>query len=88
MENKLPKEMYPLCPKCKKQTVAGAHMTSNDSRSIYCTSGECNYDVPFEMLTTPVPVPKTNVTMPPDIIKTQQEVARKEVADASKDGTY
>ncbi len=31
-------------------------MTSNDSRSIYCTNGSCNYDVAFEDLTTPVPV--------------------------------
>ena len=52
---KLSKEMYPICPVCKKQLVAGAHMTSNDQRSIYCTSGSCNYYVAFEDLTTPVP---------------------------------
>ena len=45
---------YPICPRCFNKSVAGAHMTSDDSRSMYCTSGRCNYDVPFETLTTPV----------------------------------
>lgn len=54
---KLPREKYPICPECGKQTVAGAHMTSNDNRSIYCTNAACNYDVAFEDLTTPVPLP-------------------------------
>lgn len=43
-----------MCPRCFNKSVAGAHMTSNGARSIYCTSGACNYDVPFESLTTPV----------------------------------
>ena len=54
---KLPKEKYPICPECGEQMVAGAHMTSDDSRSIYCTNARCNYDVAFEDLTTPVPPP-------------------------------
>lgn len=45
---------YPICPRCFNRSVAGAHMTSNDRRSIYCTNGACNYDIPFEALTTPV----------------------------------
>ena len=45
---------YPICPRCFNKSVAGAHMTSDGKRSIYCTSGSCNYDVPFETLTTPV----------------------------------
>jgi len=45
---------YPLCPRCGTPTVAGAHMTSNDKRSLYCVNGNCNYDVAFNSLTTPV----------------------------------
>lgn len=45
---------YPMCPRCFNRSVAGAHMTSNDRRSMYCTSSAYNYDVPFETLTTPV----------------------------------
>ena len=47
---------YPICPKCKKQTVAGACLTSSEppKRSLYCTSGSCDYDVKFEDLTTPI----------------------------------
>ena len=48
------KKEYPICPRCFNRSVAGAQMTSDGSRSIYCTSGRCNYDVPFETLTTPV----------------------------------
>ena len=29
-------------------------MTSDDSRSLYCTNANCNYDVYFEDLTTPI----------------------------------
>ena len=45
---------YPLCPRCETPTVAGAHMTSNDKRSLYCVNGNCNYDVAFDSLTTPI----------------------------------
>lgn len=29
-------------------------MTSDDRRSLYCVNGNCNYDVHFESLTTPI----------------------------------
>ena len=45
---------YPICPRCFNKSVAGADMTSSGKKSIYCTSAKCNYDVPFETLTTPV----------------------------------
>ncbi len=45
---------YPICPKCLTQTVAGAHMTSNNRRSLYCVNADCDYDIDFEYLTTPV----------------------------------
>ena len=45
---------YPICPRCHKQSVAGAHMISNDRRSLYCTEGNCSYDIQFEELTTPI----------------------------------
>jgi hypothetical protein len=47
---------YPICPICLKQTVAGACLTSKEpyKRSIYCVNPECSYDVPFEVLTTPI----------------------------------
>jgi len=48
------KKEYPLCPRCKTPSVAGAHLTSNNKRSLYCVNGDCNYDVPFESLTTPI----------------------------------
>jgi len=51
----LPREKYPICPDCGEQRVAGASMTSSGRRSIYCTNADCNYEVPFESLTTPVP---------------------------------
>lgn len=48
------KKEYPVCPRCFNCSVAGAHMASDNRRSIYCTNGYCNYDVAFETLTTPV----------------------------------
>ena len=48
------KKEYPLCPRCKTPSVAGAHMTSNGWRSLYCVNDNCNYDVRFEELTTPI----------------------------------
>jgi RNase P subunit RPR2 len=52
---KLPRNMYPICPKCNRQMIVGAHMTSDNSRHIYCTSESCNYSVRFEQLTSPLP---------------------------------
>lgn len=49
------KTQYPICPRCNKQSVAAAHLTSDDSRNIYCTSGSCDYKVDFKDLTTPIP---------------------------------
>ena len=47
---------YRICPRCKKQTVAGACMTSTEppTRSLYCTSGSCDYEAMFDDLTTPI----------------------------------
>lgn len=51
---------YPVCPKCGKQKVAGACMTSIDRMSLYCTSGSCDYTVDFKDLTTPIIQPSAD----------------------------
>ena len=58
---------YPRCPRCSGP-VAGAMMTTNaiptgksyyyppDAVSVFCVSGDCNYDMPLAALKTPVMV--------------------------------
>ena len=60
-----------FCPRCKTPTVAGACMTSNNKRSLYCVNGNCNYDVPFESLTTPI---KNKPIHPEPIYKSPEQL--------------
>jgi hypothetical protein len=61
---RIPKDEYPICPRCGG-SVVGAMMTSGSvvvdgityyrpkAVSVYCESGDCNYDQPLANLKNP-----------------------------------
>ena len=44
----------PICPVCRKNSIAMYNMTSDNSRGLYCTNGDCEYEKKEEELTTPI----------------------------------